>query len=195
METINANIKRVQGEREALEAVHDELDTHARAVERTVEHLEDRLDEVREAFRRRQRDRRAGRDGAPRRAGPTATVPQRLAARFDDRRRGPRGQPGVDGGLVLDGLPPGQPDAQEATDGAEAPAEFLIPGTELRDLWRVRTGNGPGTERWMLETSERMVADGPSDDLADVPPEVAEFTLDPDEMAFEEVLDVGSDDG
>lgn len=203
VDTINANIKRVQGATDELKSVHDDLEAHARAVERTVGCLEDRLEEIREAFTRRHRERRAARPEPPGRNQPTAPASQRPAGRFDPARPTPPRATGSDGGLVLDDLP--TPDAasdEGGTDTPDEPVEFLIPGTELRDMWRVRSRPGDGplggtpTERWILETSPRMVdsEDGPPEDRFDIPPEVAEFTLDPDEMSFDDLLGLVRDD-
>lgn len=129
-----------------------------------------------------------------------------------DRGREERGVPRADTGETAPAEGSADAPGREAgggTAGPESPdldpVAPVVPGTKLRDMWRTaarteRNGDGGLTERrgerWILETQPTAASDDDhrAGDADEFPPEVTEFTLDDDEISFEELLDLVLDD-
>jgi hypothetical protein len=222
---LNADLKHARGEDDALDRRLDDLRESAEQLTSALERVEDEVADLGDAVasgeeRPSGQPRSRGRPHVPGGRTPPDGADQRLPGRQLDS---PAAEPSA--GVVFGGDAGGGGTDQVADEDLERgetiaptstpvdadpapvrpavdPVEFLIPGSNLRDMWRVtaRSGGNGGDgvsestiERWVLETRPRSDRRDP-DETPEFPPEVTEFTLDPDEIPFEQLLRL-SDDG
>lgn len=187
---INAGLKHARGEEADLATLHKEVETYAERVDAEVERISSILEHVRDELETLAAGQGPGHQAAagslPRGSQPSPTVTVRAGW------ENPRDTTGLDSGIVV-GVDDDAENGKTPTVAPNVdPVEFLIPGAKLRDMWRATWRNEYGEsardgERWILETTPR---EEPGTDALEFPPEVTEFTLDPDELSFADVLDL-----
>jgi len=197
LKAINASLKHARDEDEGLETIHDELEIYADRLTKEIEELEDAIEDIEEPNRRWRSTTYPGLTSIPGlNLGRTERRPLLSSAPAVLRTDSPGGTlddgdddqstgsvPVKTNGAAVNGHSP-----ESAT--AIEPLDFLIPGVELRDMWRADevdyTNTSHDAEWWVLETTPRSL-DG--DESREFPPEVTEFALDPDEVPFEDLLE------
>lgn len=198
---LNGDIKLYRREPDELEAIHEKIKAQAGHLDREVDRLAEQLEALEAAVEARPRRRPLeGHAGTMTGGTRGSVVPEGRQSSMS-----PSGTPSISTNQGPDVEFDDGPAEPSRAPSIAPTVDDLLPGTKLRDMWRIarRTAtNGDGGltersyERWIVETrpgASESVADG-DEGSPEFPPEVTEFTLDDDEIPFEVLLELVADD-